>query len=90
MRQRMVQMPGANAPRYPGQLGPPAESAFLAQGCLSRTLAMHACLDSGAALVCVVFEKAPLPMDVEDRSYAVNHVQVARQLVLPKRVVGSQ
>jgi hypothetical protein len=86
MRQRIVQMPGANAPRYPGQLGGPAESAFLAQGCLSRTLAMHACLDSGAALVCVVFDKAPLPMDVQDRSYAVNHVQVARQLVLPKRV----
>jgi hypothetical protein len=84
--QPMVLMPGANAPRYPGQLGGPAESAFLAQGCLSRTLAMHACLDSGAALVCVVFEKAPLPMDVKDRSYAVNHVQVARQLVLPKRV----
>ena len=39
-----------------------------------------------AALVCVVFEKAPLPVDVKDRSYAVNHVQVARQLVLPKRV----
>ena len=88
--QPAVMMPGGNSPRYPGQLGGPAESAFLAQGCLSRTLAMHACLDSGAALVCVVFEKAPLPMDVKDRSYAVNHVQVARQLVLPKRVVGSQ
>lgn len=84
--QPMVLMPGANAPRYPGQLGGPAESAFLAQGCLNRTLAMHACLDSGAALVCVVFEKAPLPVDVKDRSYAVNHIQVARQLVLPKRV----
>jgi hypothetical protein len=84
--QPMALMPGANAPRYPGRLGGPAESAFLAQGCLSRTLAMHACLDSGAALVCVVFEKAPLPMDVKDRSYAVNHIQVARQLVLPKMV----
>jgi predicted amidohydrolase YtcJ len=78
-------MPGTNMPRYPGQLGGPAESAFLAQGCLGRTLAMHACLDSGAALVCVVFEKAPLPVDVKDRSYAVNHIQVARQLVLPRR-----
>ncbi len=83
--QPILMMPGPNSPRYPGQLGGPAESAFLSQGCLGRTLAMHACLDSGAALVCVVFEKAPLPVDVQDRSYAVNHVQVARQLVLPKR-----
>ena len=81
----MALMPGANAPRYPGRLGGPAESAFLAQGCLSRTLAMHACLDAGAALVCVVFEKAPLPIEVKDRSYAVNHIQVARQLVFPKK-----
>ncbi len=83
--QPVPMMPGTNSPRYPGQLGGPAESAFLAQGCLGRTLAMHACLDSGAALVCVVFDKAPLPMDIKDRSYAVNHIQVARQLVLPKR-----
>jgi hypothetical protein len=82
--------PVVDIPHYPGQLGGPAESAFLAQGCLSRTLAMHACLDAGAALVCVVFENAPLPINVKDRSYAVNHIQLARQLVLPKRVVGSQ
>jgi len=80
-----VMLPGGDIPRYPGQLGTLAESAFLAQGCLNRTLAMHACLDSGAALVCVIFENAPLPVDVKDRSYAVNHVQVARQLVLPRR-----
>ena len=80
-----VMLPGGDTPRYPGQLGSLAESAFLAQGCWSRTLAMHACLDSGAALVCVVFDNAPLPVDVKDRSYAVNHVQVARQLVLPKK-----
>jgi hypothetical protein len=84
--QPTIMMPGTSTPRYPGGLGGPAESAFLAQGCLSRTLAMHACLNSGAALVCVVFDKAPLPVEVKDRSYTVNHIQVARQLVLPNRV----
>jgi hypothetical protein len=82
--------PGVDIPRYPGQLGGPAESAFLAQGCLSRTLAMHTCLDQGAALVCVVFENAPIPISVKDRTYAVSHIQLGRLLVLPKRVVGSQ
>ena len=80
----------AQTPRYPDALGHPAQNAFLAQGCLSRSLAMHACLDAGAALVCVIYENAPIPIDVQDRTYAVNHIQLARQLVLPKRVVGSQ
>jgi len=83
--QPMGTIPGVDVPRYPGQLGGPAENAFLAQGCISRTLAMHTCLNAGAALVCVAFENAPMPVDVKDRSYAVNHVQVARQLVLPKK-----
>jgi hypothetical protein len=78
--------PAVGIPHYPGQLGGPAESAFLAQGCLSRTLAMHTCLDWGAALVCVMFENAPMPINVKDRTYAVNHIQLARQLVLPKKV----
>ena len=51
---------------------------------------MHTCLDQGAALVCVVFENAPIPINVKDRTYAVNHIQLGRLLVLPKRVVGSQ
>ncbi len=79
-----------DTPRYPGPLGEAANDAVLAQGCLGRTLAMHQYLDFGAALVCVVFENAPLPVEVKDRTYAVNHIQMARQLVLPKRVVGSQ
>jgi hypothetical protein len=79
-------VPGVDIPRYPGPLGSPVENAVLAQGCLNRTLAMHTYLDFGAALVCVVFENAPLPIEVKDRSYAVNHVQLARQLVLPKNV----
>jgi len=87
------QMPGMIAgmdtPRYPGPLGGPGEQAVLAQGCLSRTLAMHTCLDFGAALVCVVFENAPMQVEVKDRVYETNHVQIARQLVLPKKVVGS-
>jgi hypothetical protein len=75
-----------DVPCYPGGLGAPAERAFLAQGCLSRTIAMHTCLDRGAALVCVMFDNAPLPINVKDRVYGVNHIQVARLLVLPKKV----
>jgi hypothetical protein len=51
---------------------------------------MHKYLDAGAALVCVAFDQAPLPINVKDRTYAVNHIQLARQLVLPKAVVGGQ
>ncbi len=73
--------PGADIPRYPGSLGGVADHAFFAQGCLSRTLAMHASLHSGRALVCVVYEDAPMPFGVEDYSYKTNHVQLARQMV---------
>jgi hypothetical protein len=75
-----------DVPCYPGQLCGRADSAFLAQGCLGRTLTMHTCLDRGAALVCVAFENAPIPIHVKDRTYGVNHIQLARLLVLPKKV----
>jgi hypothetical protein len=78
--------PTGDVPHYPGQLGSPAENAFLAQGCMSRTMAMHTSLNAGAALVCVAFDNAPLPISVKDRTYAVSHILVARQLVLPKKV----
>jgi hypothetical protein len=68
-------------PRYPASLDGLAGNAFLAQGCLNRSIAMHGCLRLGAALVCVVFENAPPPLTVKDRSYETNHVQYARQLV---------
>lgn len=87
--QAAVQYTG-DIPAYPDQLGNTARNAFLAQGCLSRTLGMHTCLEQGAALVCVVYEEAPLPIEVKDRTYKVNHIQLARLLVLPKKVVGSQ
>ena len=89
-RQPPGMIPAGDIPRYPGPLGEVTNDLVLAQGCLSRTLAMHTYLDSGAALVCVVFANAPLPVEVKDRTYAVNHIQMARQLVLPKKVVGSQ
>jgi hypothetical protein len=59
-------------------------SAFLAQGCLDRSLAMHAYLRIGAALVCVEFTDAPMPFAVKNRSYDVAHIQLARQIVFPK------
>jgi len=68
-------------PRYPGPLGGAADSAFFAEGTLSRTLAMHTYLRFGAALVCVAFEDAPVPFRVKDCSYRINHIQLARQLV---------
>lgn len=78
-------MPGLwyTTPRYPSGWAQPAQHTFMAQGCLARTLTMHACLRLGAALVCVMFDKAPAPFGVEDRSYDTNHIQYARLLVLP-------
>jgi hypothetical protein len=73
-----------SVPRYPMDLGGPGASAFLAQGCLDRSLAMHAYLHAGAALVCVEFTGAPVPFAVENRSYDVAHIQLARQIVFPK------
>lgn len=71
-------------PQYPAGLSRVASDAFLAQGCFERALAMHAYLDLGAALVCAEFEEAPLPVRVKDRSYEVNHIQLARIVVFPK------
>jgi hypothetical protein len=78
--------PGVDIPSYPGSLSGLADNAFFAQGCLSRTLVMHAYLEAGAALVCVVFQDAPVPVSIKDHTYEVNHVQLARQLVRPKEV----
>ena len=71
-------------PQYPGRFSEVPSDAFLAQGCLERSLAMHAYLERGAALVCVEFEEAPAPFEVKDRTYAVNHIQLARLIVFPK------
>ena len=73
---------GAELPRMPVSLTGLTDNAFFAQGCLDRTLGMYGCLDSGAAMVCVVFNEAPAPFKVQHRSYAVNHIQLAR-LVVP-------
>ncbi len=76
---------GISTPRYPGTFGEQAQNAFLAQGCLNRTLVMHNYLQYGAAVVCVMFDNAPPPFTVKSRSYDVNHIQYARQLVLNRR-----
>jgi len=72
---------GMELPRLPVSLSGVTDNAFFSQGCLSRTLGMYSCLDSGAALVCVVFENPPAPFTVKNRSYDVNHIQYARLLV---------
>ncbi len=73
--------PGMELPRMPVSLTGVTDNAFFAQGCLDRTLGMYSCLDSGAAMVCVVFQDPPAPFAIKNRSYAVNHIQFARQLV---------
>ena len=80
--------PQIELPQYPTSLAGRADAAFFAEGTLSRTLAMHEYLKSGAALVCVAFEGAPLPFEFEGRSYTANHVQLARQLIPDVRAAG--
>lgn len=72
---------GMSTPQYPGRFLAAGRDAFLAQGCLNRTLAMHERLQRGAALVCVVYEDAPTPFTVRGHSPEVTHVQYARQLI---------
>ena len=83
-RNRRQRVESAPIPQYPGNLARVASNAFLAQGCFDRTLAMHAYLRLGAALVCVEFENAPVPFGVRDHSYEVDHIQLARMVVFPK------
>ena len=73
---------GLKVPRYPGSTDRQLHDVFLAQGCLNRTVAMHACLDR-AALVTVEYAEAPAPFTVANRSYDVAHTQYARLLVWP-------
>jgi hypothetical protein len=70
-------------PRYPPApfFRAGADSVFFAQGCLSRTLAMHTYLRLGGAVVCVALADAPAPLRVKGHSYKTDHVQLARQLV---------
>jgi len=74
----------APVPQYPGNLHGVASNAFMAQGCFDRTVAMHAYLRTGAALVCVEFKDAPAPFGVRNRSYEKDHIQWARLVVFPK------
>jgi len=81
---RRGRMPPTPIPQYPGNLQGVPSNAFLAQGCFDRTVAMHAYLRTGAALVCVEYEDAPVPFGVRDRTYDKDHIQWARLVVFPK------
>ncbi len=76
--------PPAPIPQYPGNLQGVPSNAFLAQGCFNRTVAMHAYLRTGAALVCLEFEGVAAPFGVQDRTYDKDHIQWARLVVSPK------
>jgi hypothetical protein len=60
------------------------EDAFFAQGCLQRTQTMSAYLASGAAVVSVEYDQAPISFGLKDRTYKRNHIQLARLVVFPK------
>jgi len=60
------------------------EDAFFAQGCLQRTQTMSAYLTSGAAVVSVEYDQAPISFGLKDRTYKRNHIQLARLVVFPK------
>jgi hypothetical protein len=60
------------------------EDAFFAQGCLQRTKAIEDYLAGGAAVVCVVYDQAPPPFEIKDRSCDYNHIQLARLVVFPE------
>ncbi|HCO95668.1 MAG TPA: hypothetical protein DIU00_17265 [Phycisphaerales bacterium] len=60
------------------------EDAFFAQGCLQRTQAMSAYLASGAAVVSVEYDRAPVSFALKDHTYKRNHIQLARLVVFPK------
>jgi hypothetical protein len=81
--------PSVQGPASPhGFQGGPVTTAVFAQGCLPRTLAMEEHMGAGAALVWVAFENAPLPFEVEDRTYLVDHTQLAR-LVVPSGTLAN-
>jgi hypothetical protein len=60
------------------------EDAFFAQGCLQRTKAIEDYLAGGAAVVCVMYDQAPTPFKIKDRSCDYSHIQLARLVVFPK------
>ncbi len=71
-------------PTFNSTVGDLVSSVFLAQGCLERTISTYEYLHLGAAVVCVEFDDVPPPFGVKDRSYDVNHVQLARLIVFPR------
>ncbi|MFB3892780.1 MAG: hypothetical protein ACE15C_12235 [Phycisphaerae bacterium] len=62
----------------------PVNAAQSARGVAGRTAAVESYLKQGAAVIYAAFEQAPLPCSVAGRSYATNHVQIAR-LVIPAK-----
>jgi len=60
------------------------EKAFLARGCLQRTVGIEGYLNNGAAVVCVEYENAARPVGIENRQCDYTHVQLVRQVVFPE------
>jgi hypothetical protein len=51
---------------------------------LKRTTAIEDYLAGGAAVVCVLYDQAPPPFEIKDRSCDYSHIQLARLVVFPK------
>jgi hypothetical protein len=81
----------AGLPAYaPVGLSGVAMNAFLAPGCLARTLTMYDYVRQGAALVCVEFSSAAAPFPVQGRDHDAASLRWARQIVLPQNVQKEQ
>jgi hypothetical protein len=59
------------------------EAACFAQGTLQRTQAMNNYLSSGASIVCVTYNNAPVPFKIKKHSVSEEHIQLARLVVFP-------
>jgi len=59
------------------------ETAYWAQGTHQRTQAIQNYLTLGAAIVCVQWDRAPLPVSIKDKKCEVNNIQILRLIVFP-------
>ncbi|MFC1783769.1 hypothetical protein ACFL02_09340 [Planctomycetota bacterium] len=60
------------------------QSAYFAHGCWQRTQIIQEYLRHGAAVVCVEFDNADAPFDVEGENCRYDHIQWVRQVIFPQ------
>ncbi len=65
------------------------DNSYYAQGSLQRTRAIEKYLKNGAAVVCVSYEQAPPPYQVEGERCNTNHIKLVRVVVFPKEKLSA-